>query len=292
MQNLRPSRRSVYIGWFLALALLASIVFLFLLPEFLGDRSPSAPEAVVSISTQASPIETTMVTIDSSKQTVPQPSAALPEVGTVRIDSKPGGAAILLDGKPFGVTPRTIENVTTGNHNIVLKKAGYQDYSVSIIVVNGATNKIDAPLLPLVGKLRVVVKPAGAIYIDGERKRENASDPFEINLSAGPHLIKVDHPEFGYWEKLVDIKSDSVHAIEVDFTKFVNVTIAVTSGWAEIYVDGKATGRHTTAVVSLRVGKHTIEVRREGYIMEDGAKEINVEEGNEEHLLFTLMKKP
>jgi hypothetical protein len=221
-----------------------------------------------------------------------QPAALVPTVGELQVASRPSDAAIYLNTQPRGTTPRLIKDLAPGNYTVVLQKAGYEDYSRQVILEAGKELKIDAALAPLMGKLRVVAKPSGEIHVDGKRQRENASGPFETNLPVGPHLIKVAHPEFGRWEKLVDIKSDVPQAIEVDFTKFVNITVAVTSGWGEIYVDGKAIGEQTPKKIPLRLGKHVIEVRREGYTMEGQAEEINLEADVEKPFVFTLKKKP
>jgi hypothetical protein len=183
-------------------------------------------------------------------------------------------------------------NLAAGDYTVLLKKERYQDYSASVVINAGQDKNIAPELIPLIGTLRVVVKPTGAIDIDGERKRENASDPFETNLPIGMHTIKVTHSDFGFWEKAVEITPEVPRAIEVDFNKLVNITVAVTSGWGEICVDGKAIGQQTPKKIQLRVGKHVIEVRREGYVLEGKAKEVNLEADVEEPLVFTLKKTP
>lgn len=220
------------------------------------------------------------------------PAALLPAVGALRIISQPADAAIYLNAQPRGTTPRLIKDLAPGSYTIVLKKTGYKDYPGHVTVEAGKETTFDAELPPLTGMLRVGARPAGAIYIDGERRRELAAGPYETSLPIGRHSIKVTHPDFGVWEKSIDIKSEVPQVIEVDFNQFVHLTVAVTSGWGEIYVDGKALGEQTPKRIQLRVGKHVIEVRREGYVLESGAKEINLEADVEEPLVFTLKKTP
>jgi len=222
-----------------------------------------------------------------------QPEPPVIVFGALRIASQPSGAGIFINDQPRGKTPRLIKDLAPGKFSIVLKEAGYQDYSISADLKAGEEQKITATLIQFMGKLRVVARPSGAIDIDGARQRENAPELFETTLPVGPHLVKVTHPTFGYWEKQVDVKTDSLTPIQIDFEKIVKITV-VTAGakWATIYIDGKTTSLQTPSVVTLRVGKHTIEVRREGYILEGGVKEINIENDLKEPLSFTLKRLP
>jgi serine/threonine protein kinase len=284
----RRRKRRIGVASAFALVLLAGVMLFFIL--FRQQRSSPVIEAAGPAridSSGSSPQSEARV--DSSKLQ-PEPAVAAPKQGTLYIESQPSGADILLNNQPRGKTPRMLINLAAGDYTLVLKKAGYRDYSAPIIISAGQEKNIAAELMPLMGKLLVAAKPSGEIYIDGERKRENASDSFETNLPVGPHLIKVAHPEFGRWEKSVDIKSEVPQVIEVDFNKFVTVTVAVTSGWGEIYVDGKPFGEQTPKKIQLRIGKRVIEVRREGYVMEEKAKEINLETDMEEPFVFTLKK--
>jgi hypothetical protein len=102
-------------------------------------------------------------------------------------------------------------------------------------------------------------------------------------------LLKIVNHELGFWQKQVKVTGENPVEIDVDFTKFVTITVAVNSGWADIYVDGQPTGRQTPSVIELRSGTHTIEVRRAGYAVVEGAGEITVTENRAEPLVFELM---
>jgi hypothetical protein len=129
-----------------------------------------------------------------------------PQFGYLQILSQPLAANIFINDQPRGKTPLTLKNLTPGRYRIVLNKAGYQDFLTSITVEAGKEKKIDERLVQLMGKQRVVAKPSGSVYIDGESKRETTFGPYETDLPGGPHLVKVIHPSWGYWEKEVNIK--------------------------------------------------------------------------------------
>ena len=57
-----------------------------------------------------------------------------PASATLAVSSEPAGAEIYVDGQLLSSTPATFE-VTAGNHQLVLKLAGYQDWSRNIRVL-------------------------------------------------------------------------------------------------------------------------------------------------------------
>jgi len=140
------------------------------------------------------------------------------------------------------------------------------------------------------GKLKVLVVPYGSIYINGEPRRGDDDKQFTLDLPAGSYLIRAIHPLLGIWEKRVDIRANRQHEIHIDFTKKVKIIVSVESGWGNVYVDGKATGYQTPHEFELRVGKHTIDARREGYVIEGGVREINLEDDVKVPLKFVLKK--
>ena len=68
----------------------------------------------------------------------------------------------------------------------------------------------------------------------------------------------------------------------------MTVTVLCSGVSAEIFVDNKTTGQWTPKEIKVRVGKHTIEVKREGFTLEGGAKVINFD--NNAKVEFTLRK--
>jgi hypothetical protein len=61
--------------------------------------------------------------------------------------------------------------------------------------------------------------------------------------------------------------------------------------WGDIYVDNQPTGFQTPKEITLNVGKHVIEVRREGFEPVDGPRVINFENNLAQPLRFELKKK-
>jgi len=221
---------------------------------------------------------------------------ALTVTGRLSIKSDPEGATIFLDGRELGNTPQELNNVPAGSRQIELRKKGYKEYNATVVVEAQQLRTIDARLEALRGKLQVLVLPFGTIYIDGSAQARDSNVRFMKDLLAGSYELKVTHPTFGNYKKTVNIKDGAVADIVVDFNRQLDIRVAsfdetgTKPVWGEIYVDGVAQGQ-TPKQLKLRLGQHTIEVRRDGYTALDEAMIIDLEENREQPLKFRLRKK-
>lgn len=145
------------------------------------------------------------------------------------------------------------------------------------------------------GKLQVLALPFGTIDIDSSVQVRDSNVRFVKDLLVGAYELGVAHPKFGYYKKTVNIKDGIVTDIVVDFNRQFYITVIsldeteTKAVWGEIYVDGEMIGQ-TPKRINLRLGKHTIEVRRDGYISSD-ATTVNLEDDLEQPLKFRLRKK-
>jgi hypothetical protein len=73
--------------------------------------------------------------------------------GQITVRSNPSGANIYLDNAYRGLTPLTLADIPQGNHAVLLKMSGYQDWESSVNVVAGTSNDVS-------GTLAVSTQPA------------------------------------------------------------------------------------------------------------------------------------
>ncbi len=71
---------------------------------------------------------------------------AVSAVGNISVSSTPSGATVYVDTASMGTTPIVIENITSGSHTIVLQKAGYQNDTRTVTVINNQTYQVSAVL--------------------------------------------------------------------------------------------------------------------------------------------------
>ena len=207
-------------------------------------------------------------------------------LGSLNVTSEPSGAAIELNGNVVGNTPFKIEQIKPGQHQIVLSKAGYSDKTIAVDIEAGKTTPLRVQLAAFLGKIRVLVRPYGSIFVDGNLKKKEAFVPYTEELQVGNHKIRVVHPTLGTFEKAVNVQANERVEISFDFSQKVTVTILSQDEtgkavWAGIYIDNKDTRDVTPKEVQLSPGQYKILVRRKGYSAEGGEKVINVKHGME-----------
>ncbi len=72
--------------------------------------------------------------------------------GSIAVDSRPGGASVLLDGNPAGMTPAgraalILNTVPIGNHTVTVELAGYPMYTSTVTVIKNQVVKVSADLV-------------------------------------------------------------------------------------------------------------------------------------------------
>jgi hypothetical protein len=147
-------------------------------------------------------------------QPTPPPT---PSYGRILVTSVPTGGNVYIDNAYRGLTPVTLNDIPNGNHILLLKLDGYQDFSQTLIIrgddrtvnaslslkpsepvttsVAAVTSSIAGPTMqststqtPGYGSLSVTTSPAGAlVYIDGVMK---GVTPTTIPMvPEGPHSV-------------------------------------------------------------------------------------------------------
>jgi len=115
-----------------------------------------------------------------------------PILGTAAITSTPLGAEIMIDGKTYGQTPKSLD-LLIGKHAIEISKTGYQSERRYFEVMEERTVDVNIAL----GKMtKTVIKSnpsSSKLYIDGAFK---GNTPYTYEGEAGDHKIKLMY--YGY----------------------------------------------------------------------------------------------
>jgi serine/threonine-protein kinase len=146
----------------------------------------------------------------------------------------------------------------------------------------------ETPAAPRLGTLRVLVRPFGDVYVNGTRKAAGTSRPYTEQLSAGTYRVRVVHPSYGTWEKAVQVRAGQDRDVVFNFNAEYRLTVTSNPPNAEILVDGQSTGRYTPSVVTMRPGQHTVTVRKRGYQVGGGSKQVLMEEDRQMPIHFDL----
>ena len=73
-------------------------------------------------------------------------SGATPSYGTLDVRSVPAGAAVFLDGRYVGYTPRTLF-VSQGAHQLTISKSGYWSWAGTFFIIGNPTRTVNAILV-------------------------------------------------------------------------------------------------------------------------------------------------
>ncbi len=259
--------------------------------QFLGTtpyHNDEVPAGRYRLTLRSDGYETYTETLNIPEAREVSVSASLKAFGGVHITSDPPGADVLLNGERVGTTPFDNRELAAGTYDLTLRKEGYQEYSAGISIDPGETRELTRTLPEIKSLLAVLVRPWGSIYINGEKKAEDTGVRYETELPAGIHRVRVEHPRIGIWERDVEVREESPKEIEVDFNRQVNLVITSDPVNCEIYINGEPTGEYTPRQIQLPVGKHTIEVKRDEYVLDGDPVTINIEEDMEDRIHFEL----
>ncbi len=218
----------------------------------------------------------------------------IPLTGRLTINTAPPGAEIRIDNKQLTAhSPASINGLTAGKHTIAVTKNGFTSYIADITIAPDKTKFIDIMLNPAFGKLSILVKPWGSIYIDNKLKKESASFVNQFELPAGKHKVKIIHPSLGYWQDAVTIKYDKTEKINIDFNKKYKINISAEDKngkpvYGNIIIDGRDSGEITPKQIELNSGVHHIIVRKEGYVTANGEREVLIKNHYKGPLMFIL----
>ena len=177
------------------------------------------------------------------RPTTPPPSY----YGRIIATSHPQGAKVYLDNVYRGTTPLNLDRIATGQHQIKLVMAGYQDWSSYVSVSPSRTTTFSADLVPLwfkYGSISVYCNQGNAkIYIDGSyQKRTSANKLVEIkNIRKGYHELLITKDGYQDWINTIMVKANQTHMVSAYLVPEINygsIAVSCNVSGAKIFVNG------------------------------------------------------
>jgi hypothetical protein len=208
--------------------------------------------------------------------------------GTVYTRSNPGGSQVYADGTYYGLTPLTL-TLYPGNHNIVLKLSGYNDWSTSVYVTAGSSQTVNPGLTPAIfGSISIGSAPAGAsVFMDSSYQGiTNPSGALTLNsIPSGNHIIKLTSSGYNDWIETVYVKPNTNTYIPVSMTRIGPsptpvpasgaLNIVSTPSGSNIFVDNIFRGYTPSTITEIDPGQHQIVLKYTGYTDYSGTATVN-----------------
>ena len=187
--------------------------------------------------------------------------ANTPETGSLRVESQPTGAKVLVDGADRGVAPVTVTELLPGDHEVVLQTpAGSARHVVNVQA--GGTASLVAPVAaaatstgPVSGWLSV--KAPFTLEIREEGQLIGNTDSDRLMLAAGRHDLQLVSDTMNYRVmRSVQVMPGKVATLSIELP---NGSVSLNaSPWAEVWVDGNKVGETPIGNLSIPIGPHEV----------------------------------
>ena len=182
------------------------------------------------------------------------------QFGIIEISSNPSGANVYLDGTYKGITPITLNNVSTTDlfHIIRLTKSGYTNFTKLVTVSSGKTASVFATLTAQTGSISISSNPSGTnVYFDGTFR---GITPLILkNIPVGSHTIKLTKTDYTNLSKTVTVSSGETTSVSLPLpVQTGSLSISSNPIGAKIYLDNEYKGIAPLTLSDVPIGLHTI----------------------------------
>jgi hypothetical protein len=186
--------------------------------------------------------------------TTVKPAAAA--TASLRVSSTPPGARVLVDGKPRGITPLTLTDLSPGRHDVVLQSdtgSVKRTVTLSATAATAIDEAIFSGFVTVYAPFDVTVSEKGRVL--------RADDRHQIMLAAGTHELRVFNRALAYdVMRRVEIKPGE--ALNLQLTPEPSSLTVTAEQGAEVWVDGTRVGDTPLNAAPIPLGIHDIVVKR------------------------------
>lgn len=213
------------------------------------------------------------------------------QTGSLDLDSNPTNADIWLDNLYYGTTPQIIGGLSAGTHTLVLRKAGYYDYTEPFPITAGQTSTRSSWMTPYTkasgyGDIQIQSNPVGAaVYVNNNYKGTTISSSalYVTQLSPGSYTVRVTLADYQPYTVTAVVTAGGVYDIVANLVPVTpgptpntngQITVRSSPSGANIYLDNAYRGLTPLTLVEIPQGSHTITLKLNGY--QDWQSSVNV----------------
>ncbi len=184
-----------------------------------------------------------------------------PRSGRIRVETRPPGATVIIDGAPRGISPLEA-TLAPGRHQVQVSVGGdIREIPVTVTDGDQLSQYIEFQVAPQTGRLQIDSDPPGArVVLDGEAR---GVAPLVLdNVRPGTHAV-VLQSDVASVERQVTVEAGASASIFVPLTP----RGAPISGWVsasapvelQMFEGGRLIGTTLTERVMVTAGRHEIE---------------------------------
>ncbi len=155
---------------------------------------------------------------------------------TIRVDSTPPGATVVLNGHERGVTPMEIPGVPPGEAVLHLRHPHHDDALVRLALGRGESKTHHVSFPPASGALEVITNPRGARVILDGRPLDDVTPISLDSIPTGEHTLEVSN--YGRETKTATIevfpRTTTRHTVELNRVPMGELTLQLTPANATV----------------------------------------------------------
>jgi len=191
--------------------------------------------------------EIVSVTPGSSKTVKHELEADVPaDSGTLKIISTVPDADVFIDGVAVGKAQEVRK--PAGEYLVQVRKGGYKQFEQKVKVEPGKPTVVTADL-KMVGKLRILSNPAGAmVMINGFQVGKT---PVETEVETGDTILRIEMPGFNAYEETIKVEGG-------DRTQTISRELAI-AGKSEAELEHEQKGLSSFGARTLPRGRSTVD---------------------------------
>lgn len=181
--------------------------------------------------------------------------AAPRTTGKLRVESDPSGAAVMVDGRPRGVTPLHVDDLTVGRHEVDVTMNG-NTVRDTVEVKSGKTATLRTSIYQ--GWLALFSPIDLKLAVDG--KPVALDDQQRVMLPSGSHQLTLQNRALGYEHtQTIEITPGGTTPVSVELPR---TTLSITtSSPAEVWVDGERIGESPITDHPVDIGTRSVLAR-------------------------------
>ena len=220
---------------------------------------------------------------------------------TLSVSSTPPGAMVFIDNVAKGITPVTLTDTAIGTHQLLLTKAGFNDYTRSVLIEPSTPVTVGATLIKSLpepttpsstsGSIAITSSPAGATVVVDAIHR-GTTPVILTEIPAGNHLVTLSFKGYDDWNHTISVGSGQMAAInaELEATKEITGSLAVITDppGADVSIDGNFKGVSPVTIQGLSAGMHTVLLTLQDY--SDNSTTITITAGQTRKYTAGLQK--
>ena len=178
----------------------------------------------------------------------------VPEAGQLVVSSDPPGARVTIDGQARGVTPITLEDMTAGQHAVVVQGAS-GPVQRSVVVRRGQSASLMVSMTGQAAFGWVSISSPLVLQVLEDDRKLGTSETDRIVLPAGQHTLRILNQRLGFQTaRVVHVPAGGGASLKIDPPNGVVNLNALP--WAEAWIDGRQVGETPLGNVKLPIGEH------------------------------------